>query len=110
MSKAISTPGRRRLFMEDDRVKVSLPKLDAKFAKVSQYDTQTRKMQVKYEGDEEIDLNWINIKYVERVTENGESIPKPSRNSRSSSRGRDNSKTVTKKTVASRTRSKSRER
>lgn len=110
MSKATSTPGRRRLFMEDDRVKVSLPKLDAKFAKVSQYDTQTRKMQVKYEGDEEIDLNWINIKYVERVTENGESIPKPSRNSRSSSRGRDNSKTVTKKTVASRTRSKSRER
>jgi len=110
MSKLAGTPGRRRLFMEDDRVKVSLPKLDAKFAKVSQYDTTTRKMQVKYEGDEEIDSNWINIKYVERVTEDGASIPKPSRNSRSSSRGRDGSKTVTKKTVASRTRSKSRER
>lgn len=111
MSKAATPAGRRRLFMEDDRVKVSLPKLEARFGKVSQYDTQTRKMQVKYEGEEEIDLNWINIKYVERVTEDGSPIPRPSRASRSSSRGRESSKTrVTKKTVASRTRSKSRER
>ena len=51
MSKVKTTPGRRRLFMEDDRVQVSLPKEEARFAHVSQYDTQTRKMMVKYEGE-----------------------------------------------------------
>ena len=113
MSKVSSTPGRRRLYMEDDRVKVALPKQDAKFAIVSQYDTQTRKMQVKYEGEDAIDQNWILVKYVERVDEKGIPIPKPSRSSRSSSRGRDesNSRAGKKKAaVASRTRSKSRER
>lgn len=107
-----ATPGRRRLFMEDDRVKVQLPKQEeAKFAVVSQYDTQTRKMMVKYEGEDELDQNWINIKYVERVDAEGNSIPKPARASRSSSRGRDTSASrANKKSVATRTRSKSRER
>ena len=111
----MTTPGRRRrLFMEDDRVQVSLPKQDARFATVSQYDTQTRKMQVKYEGDDDIDQNWINVKYVERVDDKGTPIPKPIRASRSSSRGRDssNSRGASKKKtgISSRTRSKSRER
>lgn len=107
-----ATPGRRRLYMEDDRVKVQLPKQDEpKFAVVSQYDTQTRKMMVKYEGEKELDQNWINIKYVERVDGEGNAIPKPARASRSSSRGRDTSTSrASKKSVATRTRSKSRER
>merc|ERR1712066_767967 len=72
---------------------------------------QTRKMQVKYEGEEDIDQNWISTKYVERVNEEGTPIPKPSRASRSSSRGRDASDSKSKKKgVSSRTRSKSRER
>ena len=109
----MTTPGRRRrLYMEDDRVQVSLPKQDARFATVSQYDTQTRKMQVKYEGEDDIDQNWINVKYVERVDDKGTPIPKPVRASRSSSRGRDSSNSRGKKKggVSSRTRSKSRER
>lgn len=114
----MATPGRKRLFLDDDRVQVSLPNEQPKFAAVSNYDTQSRKMLVRYEGTKTVDKNWINIKYIERVDDKGKLIPRVTR-SRTPSRGRsqsgsrkEKSKSPVKKskTISGRTRSKSRER
>lgn len=116
MSSKKATPGRRRLFQEDDRIRVSQPNKDARTAIVAQYDTAARKLLVHYDNEKQIDKNWISTKHVDRIDAKGNVIPRPTpakSTDRSTSRGRSKSptkKTSKKSTVSSRTRSKSRER
>ena len=114
MSKAVkSTPGRRRLFEEDDRVKISLPGEKSRNATIAQYDTAARKLLVKYENEKQVDKNWISTKYAQRIDAKGKAIPRPTPSrteSRSNSRGRSASPNKKVKSISSRTRSKSRER
>jgi len=114
MSKAVkSTPGRRRLFEEDDRVKINLPGEKSRNASIAQYDTAARKLLVKYENEKQVDKTWISTKHAQRIDAKGKVIPRPTPSrteSRSNSRGRSTSPNKKVKAISSRTRSKSRER
>lgn len=104
----------RKLFEDGDKVEVTVDGKTSQ-ATIAQYDTNARKVIVKYEGQEEVDQTWIPIKNVAKLDDKGKPIKRE--RSRSRTRGQSPARTPAakkatspKKAVSTRTRSKSRDR